>query len=130
MTRVVVLVCLAVVLAAAALVAADRAHSLEPRDTTSPVGRVALPAAVRSARVDLVVTVADPESGVVDLRLSNDDRTWSAWVGYPSPAPGGSIRLPWQLAPGPGLKTVTVEARNGRGLVASFQAGTVLLPAS
>ena len=34
MTRVAVLVCFAVALAAAVLVAADRAHSLEPNDTT------------------------------------------------------------------------------------------------
>jgi len=130
MTRVAVLVCVVVALAAAALVAADRAHSLEPRDTTSPTGRVSLPATVRSARVDVVVTVADPETGVVDLRMSNDDRTWSAWERYPSPAPGGSIRLPWLLAPGLGLKTVTVEVRNGAGLVSRFVADTVQLPAA
>ena len=129
MTRVVVLVCFAAALAAAALVAADRAHSLEPRDMTSPAGRVALPAVVRSARVDVAVTVTDPQSGVVELRLSNDDRTWSAWVGYPSPSSGGSIRLSWRLAPGLGPKTVTVEARNGAGLVSRFAADTVLLSA-
>jgi hypothetical protein len=127
MTRIAVLVCFAVALAAAVLVAADRAHSLEPNDTTSPVGHVSLPATVRSPSVDLKVIVADPESGVVELRLSNDDGTWSTWVGYPSPSPDGIIHLGWRLTPGPGLKTVTVEARDGAGLVSSFRVDTVLL---
>jgi len=130
MTRIVVLVCFAVALAVAVLVAADRAHSLEPADTTSPVGHVSLPASVRSARVELKITVADPESGVVELRLSNDERTWSTWVGYPSPAPDGTIHLDWRLSPGLGPKTVTVQARDGAGLVSSFRVDTVVLPAT
>jgi hypothetical protein len=129
-TRIAVLVCFAVALAAGVLVAADRAHSLESSDTTSPVGRVSLPATVRSPSVTLKITVADPESGVVELRMSNDDKTWSAWVGYPSPSPDGTIHLDWRLSPGPGPKTVTVEASNGAGLVSSFRADTVLLPAA
>ena len=67
---------------------------------------------------------------MVELRLSNDDKTWSAWVGYPSPSPDGTIRLGWRLAPGPGAKDGRrVEARDGAGLVSSFRADTVLLPA-
>jgi hypothetical protein len=125
-----VLAVFAVALSAAALVASDRARSLDSGDTTSPVGAASLLTHVTSASVVVTVTVADPQSGVVDLRLSNDGRTWGPWTACPRPAPGGSLELPWTLSPGPGLKTVTVEARNGAGLRADFRAVTVLLPAS
>ena len=130
MKKLAVLAVFVVALSAAALVAADRARSLDSGDTTSPVGAVSLPTHVTSTSVVVTVRVADPQSGVVDLRLSNDGRTWGPWVAFPSPAPGGSIDLPWTLSPGLGLKTVTVEARNGAGLLADFRAVTVLLPAS
>ena len=128
MKKTIVLVCFAAVLAAAVLVATERARSLGVDDTTPPVGVVSLPASVPSSHVDVVVAVADRDSGVIELRLSNDGTTWSGWQGFPSPSPDGAIHVPWELSPGAGAKTVTVEVRDGAGLVATFRAGTVLLP--
>ncbi len=130
MKKTVVLVCFAVVMAAAVLVATERARSLGIDDTTPPVGHVSLPAVVHSVHVDVVVAVADQESGVVELRLSNDGVTWSAWQGFPSPSPSGSFSVRWQLSAGAGEKTVTVEVRNGSGLTTSFATETVLRPAT
>ena len=77
-----------------------------------------------------MVAVADPDTGVIELRLSNDGATWSGWEGFPSPSPSGAMRVPWALAPGAGAKTVMVEARNGAGLIATFVGHTTLGAAS
>ncbi len=126
MNKAIVLILFAVALAAAVLVATERARSMSPDDATPPVGSASLPAAVSSIHVDVVAAVADPDTGVIELRLSNDGTTWSGWEGFPTPSPDGSIRLPWRLSPGAGAKTVTVQARNGAGLIATFIAHTML----
>ncbi len=126
MKKAIVLILFSVALAAAVLVAAGRARSMSPDDATPPVGAASLPAAVSSTHVEVVVAVADPDTGVIELRLSNDGTTWSAWEGFPTPSPDGLLHLPWKLAPGAGAKTVTVEARNGAGLTATFTVGTTL----
>ena len=92
MKKTVVLVCFVVALAAAVLVATDRARSMDADDTTPPVGWVSLPVAVPSIHVEVAAAVADPDSGVIELRLSNDGTTWSGWEGYPSASPDGSIQ--------------------------------------
>jgi len=125
-----VLAVFAAVLGVATLVASERARSFDLGDTTSPVGAVSLPSHVGSTAVVVSVTVVDRESGVLDLRLSNDGRTWGPWTAFPSPATGGTIELPWTLAPGAGLKTVAVEVRNGAGTLARLRGVTVLLPPS
>jgi hypothetical protein len=128
--KTVVLVCFVVALAAAVLVATDRARSMDADDTTPPVGWLSLPVAVPSIHVEVAAAVADPDSGVIELRLSNDGTTWSGWEGYPSVSPDGSIHVPWALSPGAGAKTVRVEVSNGAGLIATFTADTVLRPSS
>ena len=50
-------------------------------------------------------------------------------VGHHKPDPDGLLRIPWILARGSGAKTVTMQARNGAGLIATFHASTVLQPA-
>ena len=129
MRKAAVLVLFAAVLAAAVLVATERARSLDVADATPPVGTVSLPAVVRSSHVVVAAALTDPESGVIELRLSNDGVIWSGWQGFPSPAPDGLLRVPWILARGSGAKTVTMQARNGAGLIATFHASTVLQPA-
>ncbi len=103
-------------------------------DTTPPDASAALPAHVTAANVVVGLVASDPESGVADVRLSNDGLVWSDWVPLPAPAPGVTeVRadLPWTLAPGLGAKTVSLEVRNGEGLVAAVAATTtVLLPTS
>ena len=123
------LVLFAAALAGAVLVATERARSLGVIDATPPVGTVSLPTVVRSSHVVVTAALTDPDSGVLELRLSNDGATWSGWQGFPSPTPDGLLHVPWSLARGAGAKTVVVEARDGAGLVATFRASTVLEPA-
>ena len=129
MKKAVVLVVFAALLAGGVLVATDRARSLDRNDRTPPIGSISLPATVPSVAVEVVARVADPDSGVIEMRLSNDGATWSGWQIFPSPAPDGTIDLAWNLSPGAGAKTVVVEARNGVGLTTTFTAHTVLRPA-
>ena len=126
MRKAAVLVLFAAALAAAVLVATERARSVDVDDATPPVGSISLPAVVRSIHVDVLAALTDPDTGVIELRLSNDGVTWSGWQGFPSPSPSGSFSVRWQLSPGAGQKTVTVEVRNGSGLITSFAADTVL----
>jgi len=111
-----------------ALVAATQARSADPiADATPPFGSVQVPKAVNTTAVALVLKLYDPASGVVAVRASNDGATFGDWTAMPSPAPGTSYsRLPWTLSDGDGPKTVTVEARNGSGLMGTFTASTVL----
>jgi hypothetical protein len=126
--KAIVLILFSVDLAAAVLMATERARSMSPDDATPPVGTASLPATVSSIHVDVAVAVADPQTGVIELRLSNDGRTWSGWLGFPTPSPDGLLHVPWALAPGAGAKVVAVEARNGAGLTATFSAQTTLRP--
>ena len=126
MRKAAVLVLFTVALGAAVLVATERARSMEAYDRTPPVGWVSLPAVVTTHHVTLLAAIADPDTGVVELRLSNDGATWSVWEGFPSPGPDGAIRLPWRLAAGAGARTVMVEARNGAGRISTFSAHTTV----
>ncbi len=126
MRKPVVLALFTVALGAAVLVATERARSMEAFDRTPPVGFVSLPAAVTSEHVTVIAAIADPDTDVVELRLSNDGVSWSGWEGYPSPSADGAVRLPWRLTPGAGAKTVTVEAVNGAGTISTFTAHTTL----
>jgi hypothetical protein len=121
-----VLVLFTVALAAAVLVATERARSMEAFDRTPPVGYISLPAAVTTDHVTVLAAIAYPDAEAVELRLSNDGASWSGWEGYPSPSADGAVRLPWRLTAGAGAKTVTVEARNGAGAISTFTAHTTL----
>ena len=129
MRKAVVLVLFTAALGAAVLVATERARSMEAYDRTPPVGYVSLPSVVTTPNVTVLAGIADPDTGVVELRLSNDGATWSVWEGFPSPGPDGAIRLPWRLAVGSGARTVIVEARNGAGRIATFTAHTTVAAA-
>ena len=128
MKKLAVLAVFAVALGAAALVASERARSVGLVDRTSPVGVASLPSPVSSPGVVVTVTVADPQSGVLDLRLSNDGRAWSPWTTPAPTALDAPIDLPWALSPGPGLKTVSVEVRDRAGSLATLEVVTLLLP--
>ena len=128
MKKAAVLVLFVVALTGAVLVAAERAHSLDVAAARPPAGEVSLPAVVRSNHVMVMAALRVRDNGVIELRFSNDGVTWSGWQGFPSPAPGGSLLVPWRLARGAGAKTVVVEARDDAGLVATFRASTMLEP--
>ena len=130
MRKAVVLVLFTAALGAAVLVATERARSMDAYDRTPPVGWISLPPVVRTHHVTVLAAIADPDTGVVELRLSNDGATWSVWEGFPSPAADGAIRLSWRLAAGAGARTVTVEVRNGAGHISTFTAHTTVRAAS
>jgi hypothetical protein len=123
-----VLALFVVALSAAVLVATERARSLDIVDARPPSGAVSLPAVVRSSHVMVTAALTVRGGGVIELRLSNDDATWSGWQGFPSPAPGGLLHVPWRLTRGTGAKTVVVEARDAVGRVAAFRVSTMLEP--
>jgi lipoprotein-anchoring transpeptidase ErfK/SrfK len=109
------------------LLVAAASPALAADDVTPPQGSVTLPPVVTSVVVTLTFDVSDAESGVTDVRASNDGQTWSEWAPLPAPAEGLSPQLPWTLPDGIGAKTVYAQVRNGAGLVADFSATTTLL---
>jgi hypothetical protein len=77
-------------------------------DTTAPTGSVLINGgATYTARVNVTLSLSasDPETGIVDMRFSNDGSTWTGWEPY-------SGTKAWTLTPGAGTKTVYVQFRN------------------
>ncbi|MCX6345239.1 MAG: right-handed parallel beta-helix repeat-containing protein [Armatimonadetes bacterium] len=70
--------------------------------------------------VELQLTALDAESGVVEMRFSNDEQTWSEWEPYSSSAS-------WALTDEDGLKTVYVEYRDFAGNVSPSASDTISL---
>ncbi|MEK7448333.1 MAG: right-handed parallel beta-helix repeat-containing protein, partial [Planctomycetota bacterium] len=93
-----------------------------PADTTPPIGSISINAsapATSSTAVTLLLFSQDPESGVTQMRFSNDAANWTAWMPYLSPKT-------YNLSPPDGTKTVYVEYKNGAGLTAIFS-DTIIL---
>lgn len=130
MKKAAVLALFVAALSAAVLVATERARSLDIADARPPSGMVSLPAVVHSNHVMVTAALTDRDGGVIELRLSNDGLDWSGWQGFPSPAPGGLLRVPWRLERGTGARTVIVEARDDAGLITTFQVATMLEPSA
>lgn len=82
-----------------------------PTDTTPPTGSVLINGGVATttvANVTLSFTVQQDESGVSEMRLSNDGVTFAAPVAY-------ADSLPWTLSAGEGSKRVYVRFKDGAG---------------
>jgi hypothetical protein len=82
-------------------------------DTTAPSGSITInngnPAFTTSQSVTLTLSATDPQSGVVEMRFSNDGSSWSSWEPY-------ITSKIWTLTIGVGTKTVYVQFRNEAGL--------------
>jgi hypothetical protein len=81
-------------------------------DTSAPTGSIVIDgnaANTTSMSVSLTVSASDGESGVVEVRFSNDEVSWSSWEPY-------STSKIWTLSSGVGTKTVYAQFRNGAGL--------------
>ena len=59
-------------------------------------------------------------SGVVQMRFSHDNVTWSSWEPY-------STSKPWVLTTGDGRKTVYVQFRDNIGLISCSYLDTIVL---
>ncbi|TET20575.1 hypothetical protein E3J74_02425 [Candidatus Bathyarchaeota archaeon] len=94
-----------------------------PDDTTPPIGSVEInggAATTDSVSVTLTLYAEDAESGVAEMRFSNDGSVWSNWEVYaPSKA--------WTLTAGDGTKTVYVKFKNNAGLVSDTYSDTIVL---
>ena len=94
-------------------------------DTSAPAGSIVIDgdaADTTSTLVTLTLSASDAESGVVEMRFSNDGSSWSGWVGY-------GTSSSWTLSSGDGLKTVYVQFRNGAGLTSQYS-DTITLDAT
>ncbi|MFH0889294.1 MAG: putative Ig domain-containing protein [Planctomycetota bacterium] len=85
-------------------------------DITPPTGTISInngAIATSSTAVTLSLSANDPESGVSQMRFSNDNVTWYDWENY-------AITKEWNLSADEGNKTVYVEYKNGAGLTSVF----------
>ena len=92
-------------------------------DTTPPTGLVTInggEATANSVSVVLTVSATDAESGISQMRFSNDGTSWSPWEAY-------STSKSWSTTPGEGLKTVYVQFKNGAGLDSISYSDTITL---
>jgi hypothetical protein len=85
-------------------------------DTTPPTGDIIINSDetfTNTIDVSLSLSYADPDSGVIEVRYSNDGTTWTAWE-----AP--SATRSWSLTTGDGTKTVYYEVKNNASLITQF----------
>jgi fibronectin type 3 domain-containing protein len=91
-------------------------------DTSAPEGSMQIndgTAYLNTTAVQLHLSATDAGSGVVQMRFSNDNATWSAWEHY-------TTSKSWNLQEGDGPKSVTVQYRDDAGTVSSYSDSTNL----
>lgn len=93
-------------------------------DMAAPTGSVAInggAASANSTAVTLTMSASDAGgSGVSQMRVSNDNATWSSWVTY-------ATSYAWSLTPGDGTKTVYVQYRDALGNTSASYSDTITL---
>ncbi len=92
-------------------------------DTDAPTGTIAInsgAAAVNTTTVTLNLSAADAQTGVTQMRFSNDGAAWSSWVPY-------AATYPWTLTAGDGTKTVYAQFMNNVELTSTSVSDTILL---
>lgn len=93
-------------------------------DTSEPYGSVVInggAATTNSLGVSLTLSGTDPQTGVGEVRLSNDGATWAAWTAFTN-------NLAWILDTGaPGTRTVYAQYRNNAGMVSTTSSDTIEL---
>lgn len=92
------------------------AYEHDAVDRTPPTGTISVnsgAAYTTSGTVILTLSAADSESGLYQMRLSNDNSGWSSWETYSATKTG------WILSPGDGTKTVYVQYRDNAGNVST-----------
>ena len=93
-------------------------------DTTPPTGTVQInggAATTGTLAVTLALIGTDAQTGVAEMRLSNDGASWTVWEPY-------SGTRAWNLETGPpGLRTVHVQYRNNSGMGSTTFTDTIEL---
>jgi hypothetical protein len=92
------------------------------KDKTPPTGSILInsgDAYTNSTSVSLTLTADDPESGVKEVRYSNND-VWGKWEKF-------SATKSWMLLSGDGTKTVYYQIKNNDNLVSITYSDTIIL---
>ena len=93
-------------------------------DVTAPTGETVQvnggAPTTASPLVTLNLSASDPQTGVGEMRLSNDGVSWTPWRAY-APA------VAWTLTPGDGTKHVFVQFRNNAGQPGPSTSVTIVL---
>ncbi|MEI8082499.1 MAG: hypothetical protein WCI74_11710 [Actinomycetes bacterium] len=91
-------------------------------ETTPPTGSVVINAGANwTSSTAAVVTLSANDlggSGLADMRISDDNLTWSLWETYATPKD-------WTLTAGDGTKTVYVQYRDAAGNVSAIYSDTI-----
>jgi PKD repeat protein/N-acetylneuraminic acid mutarotase len=98
-------------------------------DNQPPVGTVTLPgeaSMVSGTQVTLQLSVTDPQSGVSEMRFSNDAGNTNALTAWSAWEPFTSTKV-WTLSTGDGQKTVYIQFKDRTGNVSSNFEVVVLL---
>ncbi len=80
-------------------------------DSSAPTGTMVVNGGAGSTAITAVTldsSMADPHSGVAQMRFSNDNVSWSAWEAY-------AATKSWTLSSGNALKTVYAQYRDAAG---------------
>jgi len=92
-------------------------------DTAPPTGSITInngATYASSSSATLTLSSEDATSGVISMRLSNDNATWTPWEAY-------STSRAWTLTAGDGMKTVYVQYVDAAGWTSQSYSSTVTL---
>jgi hypothetical protein len=93
-------------------------------DTTAPSGSIAIDGGntyCNSTSVTLDLSgVSDSETGVTEMRFSNNGSSWSGWEPY-------AASKSWSLLSGDGTKTVYAQFRNNAGMTSGSISDSIVL---
>ncbi|MBI4714851.1 MAG: hypothetical protein HY760_02750, partial [Nitrospirae bacterium] len=95
-------------------------------DETAPTGSISIDsgaAYTTTTGVTLTLSASDAQTGVSQMRFSNDNAAWTAWESY---AAGKA----WTLTRGDGTKTVYVQYKNNAGMTSGSFFDTIVLDAT
>jgi len=91
-------------------------------DTFPPTGSMLInngAAYTNTTAVTLTLSATDVTSGVTQMRLSNDNTTWSNWEPH-------ATSKSWNLQNGDGAKNAIVQYKDNAGLVSSYNSSITL----
>jgi hypothetical protein len=89
-------------------------------DKTAPTGSITVNSNyVDTTTVTLTLSAADSNSGIAQMRFSNDNNEWSSWEPY-------DTSKTWTLTAGDGTKIVTVQYMDNAGLSSTYNCTTIL----
>ena len=92
-------------------------------DTTPPGGTLSInggAAYVNTTSVTLNLSGVDADTGIYQMRFSNDNVSWSAWEPY-------AATKSWAMTAGDGTKTVYVQYKNNAEMSSSSISDTIIL---